>query len=384
MLVITFNAKMTRKRKRRLNMKVKNELMETPAVGADRLIKTMENSTRGLKEYRLIVTALELEVFEALKTPLQTGELAEKMGLDPVLVPHFCEALVRLGFLDRFEEIAEEERKEKEDEKKAEKNTVLPRYVNSELTATYLLKESPFSQHQYLSEMSRNTALWARLPELMQKGPVVVDKGPFFWGIISCMAENTRCGLLQETVRTVMENVDLGKVRKLLDMGGGHGLYSIAFAKMNEQLEAFVFDLPPVTIKTKQYIEKYGASNVDVIPGDFFKDELGTGYDLIFSSFNPGGKAPALIPKIASALNEGGFFVTLQIPDENTESDPLFSLDWNLWTFEDTKKGGTGYCFENSVPFNEYIGMLGDYGLEVFRTLDMKEGSRIVFAKKKG
>jgi precorrin-6B methylase 2 len=365
-------------------MKVKNELMDTPAVGVDRFVKTMENSTRGLKEYRLIFTALELEVFEALKTPLQAGELAEKIGLDPVLTPHFCEALVSLGLLDRFEERVEEERKEKEEEEKAEKSTVLPRYVNSELTATYFLKESQFSQQQYLSEMSRNAALWARLPELMKNGPVVVDKGPFFWDIISCMAENTRCGLLQETVRKVMENVDLGKVRKLLDMGGGHGLYSIAFAKMNEQLKAFVFDLPQVTIKTKQYIEKYGASNVDVIPGDFFKDELGTGYDLIFSSFNPGGKAPELIPKIASALNDGGVFVTLQVPDENTKSDPLFSLDWNLWTFEDTKKGSTGYCFENSVPFNEYIGMLGDYGLEVFRTLDMKEGSRMVFAKKAG
>lgn len=365
-------------------MKVKNELMDTPAVGVDRFVKTMENSTRGLKEYRLIFTALELEVFEALKTPLQAGELAEKMELDPVLVSHFCEALVSLGLLDRFEEIVEEERKEKEGEEKAEKSTFLPRYVNTELTATYLLKESQFSQQQYLSEMSRNAALWARLPELMKNGPVVVDKGPFFWEIISCMAENTRCGLLQETVRKVMENVDLGKVRKLLDMGGGHGLYSIAFAKMNEQLKAFVFDLPQVTIKTKQYIEKYGAFNVDVIPGDFFKDELGTGYDLIFSSFNPGGKAPELIPKIASALNDGGVFVTLQVPDENTKSDPLFSLDWNLWIFEDTKKGGTGYCFENSVPFNEYIGMLGNYGLEVFRTLDMKEGSRMVFAKKAG
>ncbi|MCQ1535312.1 SAM-dependent methyltransferase [Methanosarcina sp. KYL-1] len=365
-------------------MKVKNELMETPSVGADRFFKIMDDSIRGLKEYRLIVTALELEVFEALKTPLQAGELAEKLGCDPVLVPHFCEALVSLGLLDRFEEIAEVEKesREYEGEDRAEKNTVSPWYVNSELSTTYLLKETPFSQQQYLSEMSRNVARWARLPELMRKGPEVVDKGPFFWGIISCMAENARCGLLQETVRTVMENVDLGKVRKLLDMGGGHGLYAIAFAKMNEQLEAFVFDLPPVTVKTKQYIEKYGASNVDVVPGDFFKDELGTEYDLIFSSSNPGGKVPKLIPKIASALNEGGVFVTRQFSEENTESNPLLNLDWNLWTFEDTKKGGSGYSFENSVPFNEYIEMLGDYGLEVFRTLDMKCGSRMVFAKK--
>ena len=367
-----------------MNLKVNDDIMETPAAGADRFFKLMDGSIKGLKEYRLIETALELEVFEALKTPLQARELAEKLGCDPMLVPHFCEALVRLGLLDSFEEIAEveEELRVKEGEERAEKSRVSPWYVNSELSATYLLKESPFSQQHYLSEKFRNVALWARLPELMRKGPDVVEKGPFFGEVISCMAENARCGLLQETVRTVMENVDFGKVRKLLDLGGGHGLYAIAFAKMNEQLEAFVFDLPPVTVKTKQYIEKYEVSNVDVIPGDFFKDELGTGYDLIFSSFNPGGKVPELIPKIASALNKGGVFVTRQVPEENTESNPLFNLDWNLWTFEDTKKGGTGYCFENSVPFNEYVGMLGDYGLEVFRTLDMKEGSRMVFARK--
>ena len=367
--------------------------METPAPGADRFFKLMDDSIRGLREYRLIETALELGFFEALKTPLQAGELAEKLGCDPVLVPHFCEALVRLGFLDSFEEIAnvdsdaddelEEVLRENKGEEKVEKSPVSPWYVNSELSATYLLKESPFSQQHYLSEKYRNVARWARLPELMRKGPELVEKGPFFGEVISCMAENARCGLLQGTVRTVMEHVDFGKVRKLLDLGGGHGLYAIAFAKMNEQLEAFVFDLPPVTVKTKQYIEKYGASNVDVIPGDFFKEELGTGYDLIFSSFNPGGKVPELIPKIASALNEDGVFVTRQVPEENTESDPLFNLDWNLWTFEDTKKGGKGYCFENSVPFDEYVGMLGDYGLEVFESLDMKEGSRMVFARKK-
>ncbi|WP_440957092.1 methyltransferase [Methanosarcina sp. Mfa9] len=369
-----------------------DDIMDTPAPGADRFFKLMDDSIRGLKEYRLIETALELEVFEALRTPLQAGDIAEKLSCDPVLVPHFCEALVRLGLLDSFEEIAgdeaeteaEEGFREKENDERAEKSPAFPWYVNSELSAAYLLKDSPFSQQHYLSEKFRNVALWARLPELMRKGPELVEKGPFFGEVISCMAENARCGLLQETVRTVMENVDFGNVRKLLDLGGGHGLYAIAFAKINEQLEAFVFDLPPVTVKTKQYIEKYRASNVDVIPGDFFKDELGTGYDLVFSSFNPGGKVPELIPKIASALNEGGVFVTRQVPEENTESNPLFNLDWNLWTFEDTKKGGTGYCFENSVPFNEYVGMLGDYGLEVFRTLDMKEGSRMVFARKVG
>ena len=121
---------------------------------------------------------------------------------------------------------------------------------------------------------------------------------------------------------------------------------------------------------------------MDIIPGDFFKDDIGSDYDVIFSSFNPGGKVPSLIPKIAGALKPEGVFITRQVPDESMKSSPLMSLDWNLWTFEDVKKGSSGYSFENSVPFSEYIDMLGNHGLEVFRALDMTDGSRIVFAWK--
>lgn len=364
-------------------------LMQKPEVDADHLFKLLDSSVQGLRECRLIATAFELGVFEALKVPLSAGTLAEKLGCDPVLMPHFCEALHSLGLLDRFEEGAHEEKNGSEDKNlnNGAKNGDAV-YMVSELSATYLLESSPLSQQHYLAEILRNIELWARLPQIMRKGPEIFEKGPFFEEIIHCMAENARCGMLQETVRIVMENVDFGNVKKMLDLGGGHGLYAIAFAKLNENLQAFIFDLPPVTKKTKHFIEKYGTSNVDVIPGDFFKDEIGSEYDLIFSSFNPGGKVPSLIPKIAEALNHGGVFVTRQVPDEKMKSNPLLSLDWNLWTFEDVKKGGSGYSFENSVPFSEYIEMLGNYGLEVFHaldmkdTLDMKNASRIVFARK--
>ncbi|WP_269849642.1 methyltransferase [Methanosarcina horonobensis] len=62
--------------------------------------------------------------------------------------------------------------------------------------------------------------------------------------------------MLQETVRVVRENVDFTNVKKLLDLGGGHGLYAIAFSKLNEDLQAFVFDLPPVTKETRYFIKK--------------------------------------------------------------------------------------------------------------------------------
>lgn len=383
-------------------------LMQKPEIDFDRFFKFIDSSVQGLKEYSLIISALELGIFEALKVPLSAENLAEKLGCDPLLMPYFCEALHSLGFLDRFEEgIDKEEEKEqivkrcatasqdnrKPDQDNGKSETEYKNYDNgtknggavylvSELSATYFLESSPFSQQHYLAERIRNVERWARLPQIMKQGPEIVEKGPFFGEVVHCMAENARCGLLQETVKVVMENVDFTNVKRLLDIGGGHGLYAIAFSKLNEDTQAFVFDLPPVTGETGYFIEKYGASRVDTIPGDFFKDEIGSDYDLIFSSFNPGGKVPSLIPKLAEALNPGGIFVTRQMPDEKIKSSPLLSLDWNLWTFEGVKKGGSGYSFENSVPFNEYIELLGNYGLEVFRALDMTDGSRIVFARK--
>jgi len=379
------------------------ELMQKPEVDSDRFFKLIDSSIQGLREYRLIVSALKLGVFEALKTPLSAGALAEKLGCDPGLMPHFCEALYSLGLLDRFEEEAFEEERNPQRQEKAETG-VAPEgrsedkseegflsngtknpgavYLVSELSAAYLLESSPFSQQHYLAGRLKTVELWNRLPEIMKSGPEIFEKGTFFGEVVQSMAENARCGMLQETVKLVAEYVEFENVKKLLDLGGGHGLYAIAFAKLNENLRAFVFDLPPVTEKTKEFIKKYGASNVSVIPGDFFKDEIGDGYDLIFSSFNPGGKVPSLIPRLAGALNPGGTFVIRQMPDEKMNSNAFLSLDWNLWTFEGVKKGGSGYSFENSVPFTEYIGMLGNYGLEVFRALDMKDGSRIVFARK--
>lgn len=362
--------------------------MERPEVDADQFFKLMDNSVRGLREYRLISTALELGVFEALETPERAEPLAEMLDCDPSLMPYFCEALCGLGLLCRLEEVSgyeesEESKKKSRSEKEEYNKGEGPVYANTGLASTYLLKNSLFTQEHYLSEKERDCKIWARLPEIMKEGPVVFPKAGFFKQVVHSMAESSHCGSLQETVRVVTENVDFSEARKLLDLGGGHGLYAIAFAELYKKLEAFVFDLAPVTEQTKVYIEKYSADRVRLIPGDFFKDELGTGYDIIFSSFNPGGKVPELIPKIARALKVGGIFVTRQIPDEKVKADPLENLAWNLWTFADTKKGGSGFTFENSVPFDDYVEMLGDYGLEVKKSIDMKDRARIVFAEKK-
>ncbi|WP_305063708.1 methyltransferase family protein [Methanococcoides sp.] len=337
------------------------ELMKRPEVGPEKFMRIVEDSMKGFRNYKVLATAVELNVFEHTKVPLTPQELANKIGCNRKMITLLCDVLC--GFELLYKEGDS--------------------YVNTGISNTYILSDSPYSQLNFLSDMDSNVKLWEKLQDIIKDGPRIVEKEEFFGDrVIHSMAENAKCGMLQEVIQTVIENIDFNNASKMLDLGGGHGLYSIGFSSLNKDLKAFVFDLPQVVEQTKIYVQKYGANRVDVIPGNFFTDDIGGGYDLVFSSLNPGGRVPGLIPKIVSALNKGGVFVNRQVPDENSISDPLLTLDWNLWTFKDIKKANSRYSFENSISFNDYIDALKVNGLNVFKEICLKDGSMIVFSKK--
>jgi hypothetical protein len=107
--------------KTHINKEIAIDLMQKPEIDSDRFFKLIDSSVQGSRECRLISSAFELGVFETLKIPLSAGTLAEKLGCDPVLMPHFCEALCTLGLLDRFVNGSEDSFR---DEKTKKENTL--------------------------------------------------------------------------------------------------------------------------------------------------------------------------------------------------------------------------------------------------------------------
>lgn len=62
--------------------------------------------------------------------------------------------------------------------------------------------------------------------------------------------------------------------RKLLDVGGGSGCFSIAFLQKYPESEATVFELPAVCNETKKYIEQYNLlDKIKIHSGNFFYEE---------------------------------------------------------------------------------------------------------------
>jgi predicted O-methyltransferase YrrM len=76
------------------------------------------------------------------------------------------------------------------------------------------------------------------------------------------------------------------KYRRMLDLGGGLGTYTVSFARENKNLYATIFDLKTVYPHTSKYIRECGLEKrVRCIAGECLTDQLPEGpYDLVFIS----------------------------------------------------------------------------------------------------
>jgi SAM-dependent methyltransferase len=102
--------------------------------------------------------------------------------------------------------------------------------------------------------------------------------------------------------------------RRLLDVGGGHGAYALAFCRQYPKLSATVFDRPQALNTARATVAAAGLeARVTLQAGDFLSDELGEGYDvaLLFNIVHGFSDAQnrALVARAARALRPGGRLV---------------------------------------------------------------------------
>jgi len=83
----------------------------------------------------------------------------------------------------------------------------------------------------------------------------------------------------------LVRNVDLRGKRKMLDLGGGTGSYSIALCDANPELNAAVADQKePLSIAGPLVEEHNMQDRITLLEGDFFETDLGAHYDVVLIS----------------------------------------------------------------------------------------------------
>lgn len=106
---------------------------------------------------------------------------------------------------------------------------------------------------------------------------------------------------------------------KMLDIGGAHGLYSVALCKKKPDLSSVILDLPAAVEKAKPILEKYKMGDrVQHLAGNVLTDDLGNEmYDIILMAsvaHHLTNEENILVAKKAfNALKPGGIFTIMEV-----------------------------------------------------------------------
>ena len=122
---------------------------------------------------------------------------------------------------------------------------------------------------------------------------------------------------------------------RVLDIAAGHGLFGLAFAKQNPQVEVTAVDWPKVVEVAKENAQAAGvADRYRTNPGSAFDVDYGTGYDLVlltnFLHHFDKATCETLLRKVHAALADDGRAVTLEfVPNDDRVTPPqaaVFSM----------------------------------------------------------
>ncbi len=282
---------------------------------------------RAFMRSRIILTAAELDLFTIIQDSFTSVEkIAERLSLDRRALARLLDCLVTIGLLDKD----------------------AGAYSLTGEGASYSSKH-PASGLPMLLHMSRLWVSWSDLTEVVKKGPGA-GKPPMPMDIDSRRAF---IGAMHVIGRVLSEeiagSVDLRGYRKLLDIGGGSGTYTIAFLRHNPQLKAILFDLKDAIPLASERLSSEGLlDRVELIAGDFYSDDLPPGCDLALLSAiihqNSRLQNLELYRKAYRSLEPGGMLLIRDhIMDEQRTRPPegaMFAINMLVNT-----QGGDTYTF---------------------------------------
>jgi hypothetical protein len=177
-----------------------------------------------------------------------------------------------------------------------------------------------------------------QLKELVKNGPMPQQgsfdfTGDYFVNYIKVMKNSSLSGVSQLVSKEISRLPEFPGMRKMIDLGGAHGMDCIAMVMKNSALSGIVFDKPAVVKVTQEIIAEYEMEErITVMGGDYAVDSIGSGYDLVYAkatlNFLKDNLTP-LFKKIYEALNPGGVFVSVQdgLTNEGTEPEDMV-ISW--------------------------------------------------------
>jgi (2Fe-2S) ferredoxin/predicted nicotinamide N-methyase len=214
---------------------------------------------RGYMPSRCVLTALELDIFSAVGDGADAERIATRIHANARAAEILLDALVALELLSKSGAI----------------------YKNTPDSTRYFVHDSKDNQRDGLLHTANIWHRWSTLTDVVRSGsriPLERSNTPeWTHSFIAAMQLNAK-----DRAPLLVKALGTNGVRRILDLGGGSGVYSIAFAKASASVQCEILDLPDVVPLTTHYVESAGVSaQVNIRAGNMLYDDFGSGHDII-------------------------------------------------------------------------------------------------------
>ncbi len=296
--------------------------------------KDIMAEARQFMASRALLSAAELDLFTSLEDGPQTAkELSQAKGLDERATDRLLNSMVANGYLDKTR----------------------GRYGLNEqgarLSANHSRSVLPMIRH-----MIHVWDNWSRLTETVIQG---VNTERESITELDKQKQRDFIEAMHTVGRDLAEEIAAfygeTSCRRLLDVGGGSGVYTLAFLRQNPAMEGIIFDLPRVIPITEERVrQEEEGERITLFPGDFYQDELPMGCDMALLSAIIHQNGPQqnleLYRKVHRALEPGGVLLIrdhiMDEPRTRPKSGVIFALNMlvntesgDTYTFEEVRSG---------------------------------------------
>jgi len=323
---------------------------------AGTLPDNLNEMARAFMPSRVLLTALELDLFTAVTDGSSAVGVARRIHTDPRATEMLLNALVGLKLLEKKNDL----------------------YFDTPATARFFAHGSHDNARGGLLHTAHLWDRWSKLTESVRTGAPAgsgARNEEATRDFIAAMDRNAK-----ERAALVLKAVEHRSIRRMLDLGGGSGAYSIAFARAVPGLKSEILDVPEVVPLAQDYVRKAGLiERISVRAGDMLRDPFGDNYDLILISaichmFSP-QKNLELLRKANSALAPGGQVVVQDFILEPAKTAPCFAALFSLNMLVGTEAG-------SSYSEPEYAEWLREAGFKDVRRVRLPGPSGLMIGQR--
>lgn len=276
-------------------------------------VKRLREIWSGFRSARVLITANNYRIFDHLREPQSARAISRQLKTDLRATEILLDALTGLELLKKS---ANE-------------------YMNTSLSNRFLFKGFPYYQGDIIRHADYLWRNWSALDEVVRTGKPsqrARDYEAFVLGMHN---------LATLKARDVIKALGPRKAKTALDLGGGPGTYSIAMAKKGIQVT--LFDHPEAIEIARKIIDREEIKGINFIRGDFMRDNIGDGYDLIFisqvfHSYSADDNI-LILRKCAKSLNRQGRIVIQEFYISENMARPVQSALFSVNMLVNTQAG---------------------------------------------